>query len=354
MMSYVPNRRDILKWGLTAGISANLGLPGLAQRDLIPYGAALYLPDLEADPQLGIEIAQRCQLVTPVGELKWDTSRPASGVFDFHSGDEIAEFARAQGLRMHGHTLLWYSANPDWVMRMSSAAQAEREMEDHITTMMTRYGDVARSWDVVNEPIPDLASSPKARRDSIWRELLGEGFIGRAFRRAHAVDPEALLILNEYDVEFAIEHSPAKRAAFSHLVHELVDAGVPIHGVGIQAHLRGGWPVAKHELAAFADDMRRLGLKVLVTELDVIDHELSGSIIERDALIAEQVEDLLEALSASGPIHSISTWGLTDKFTWIRWAFPRSDGTGNRPLPLDETYRPKPFHDVIEQYRVRA
>lgn len=354
MASYTPSRRDILKLGLSAGVSAGFGLPAWAAQYPIPFGAGLYLPDLEADPQLGREIAKRCQLVTPVGELKWNVSRPEKGVFDFVSGDFIANFARSNGIGMHGHTLLWYSQNPDWVMQMSSAVEAEYEMNDHITTMMTRYSDVSTNWDVVNEPIPDVADSSSSRRQSVWRNLLGEDFIARAFRHAHATDSNALLVLNEYDVEFAIEHSPAKRAAFSHLVHELVDAGVPIHGVGIQAHLRGGWPIAKHEVAAFADDMRQLGLKILVTELDVMDHELPGSIAVRDRLIATQVEDLLSALSATGPIHSISTWGLTDKFTWIKWAYPRSDGTGNRPLPLDENYQPKPVYDVIERFRRQA
>ncbi len=348
------SRRDVLKGGLSAGAFAGLGFPAMAQQALLPYGAALYRPDLDADPRLGVEIAKRCQRVTPVNELKWNLSRPASGQFDFAPGDAIADFARANGLAMHGHTLVWYAENPDWLASLTSAAAAEREMDDHIATLMTRYGDVAQSWDVVNEPIPDVARSPKARRDSIWRRLLGDDYIGLAFRKAHAVDPQALLVLNEYDLEFAIEHSPAKRAAFADLVTELVDAGVPVNGIGIQAHLRGGWPIAKDEFARFVEDMRRLGLQILVTELDVMDQDLPRSITERDALIAAQVTDLFEALWASGPVHSITTWGLTDKFTWVKWAYPRADGSGNRPLPLDEFYAPKPMHDVIERFRRMA
>lgn len=351
MVSIEPSRRDVLQLGLAAAASVGLGLPVRAGQTPLPFGAALYWPDLEIDPRLGTEIARRCQRVTPVSELKWNSSHPAPGTFAFAPGDAIAKFARINELAMHGHTLIWYADNPDWVMQMSGAAEAERAMDDHISTMMTRYGNVARSWDVVNEPIPDLAHSPKARRQSIWSDCLGDSYIARAFEKAHAVDPDALLVLNEYDLEFSIEHSPAKRAAFSHLVHELVDADVPIHAVGIQAHLRGGWPIATEELARFASDMRQLGLEILVTELDVMDHELPGPVAERDALIAKQVNDMLGALSASGPIHSITTWGLTDKFTWIRWAYPRADGLGNRPLPFDEAYRAKPMHEVIEHFR---
>lgn len=358
-MSFMaPTRREILLWSLAAGASLAAGgvtAPAWASATGLsaPFGAALYLPDLDADPRLGAAIAAHCQRVTPVNELKWTSSRPARGVFDFAASDRIADFARDKGLAMHGHTLLWYAENPDWVSALSPA-EAERVMADHIRTVMLRYQDVARSWDVVNEPIPDVAHAPSARRDSVWRGLVGDDYIARAFHLAHEIDPTALLVLNEYDLEFSIEHSPAKRAAFSHLVHELVDGGVPIKAVGLQAHLRGGWPIAKDEFARFVADIRALGLKVLVTELDVMDHELPGPAAERDAIIAAQVEDFLAAATASGPLESITTWGLTDRFTWVRWAYPRADGTGNRPLPLDEDYNPKPMFEVIERYRRAA
>lgn len=352
-----PTRRDVLALGMAAGAYAATG-GGIASAQVpagqVPFGAAVYLPDLDADPRLGEAIFAHCQRVTPVNELKWIYSRPAPDVFDFAASDRIADFARANDLAMHGHTLVWYAELPDWVNRLSPGAEAERALTQHIVTTMQRYGDVARSWDVVNEPIPDVVRRPGDRRDTRWRALLGDGYIEQAFRLAHQIDPGALLVINEYDVEFATGHFPAKREAFAHLIRELVEKDVPVHAVGLQAHLRGGIPIAKDELAEFVAEMRQLGLKILVTELDVIDKDLPGPIAERDALIAAQVEDFLEAITASGPLDSITTWGLTDKFTWIRWAFRRADGTGNRPLPLDEDYRPKQMFDVIERFRSMA
>jgi len=35
----------------------------------------------------------------------------------------------------------------------------------------------------------------------------------------------------------------------------------------------------------------------------------------------------------------------------VRWAYPRADGRGNRPLPFDENYAPKPMFEVIDHYR---
>lgn len=352
-----PTRRDVLALGLAAGAYAAAGggaAPAGAAARPVPFGAAVHLPDLEADARLGAAVAAHCQRVTPVSELKWTSSRPGPDAFDFSAGDRIADFARANGLAMHGHTLVWYAEIPDWVKALAGAAEAEKALARHIVAIMLRYGDVARSWDVVNEPIPDVVRRPSDRRDSLWRALLGDGHIERAFRLAHAVDPGAQLVINEYDIEHATGYSPARRGAFAHLVRELVEKDVPVHAVGLQAHLRGGVPIDGDGLAAFVAEMRGLGLKILVTELDVIDVDLPAPAAERDALVARQVEEFLAAVTASGPLDSITTWGLTDRFTWINWAYARGDGAASRPLPLDADYRPKPMLDVIERFRRAA
>jgi endo-1,4-beta-xylanase len=353
------DRRDFLRTAAGAGLlcaSVNGARAQDAQSagNRLPYGAAVFLPDLENDLRLGQAIGKYCSRITPVNEMKWDAMRPSASSFNFKATDVIATFAREHKLTMHGHPLIWYAAMPDWINSVGGAAAVESLMENHIITTMNRYRDVTRSWDVVNEPIPDVANSPSARRDGFWPDNMGQGYIAKAFEIAHAVDPTAQLVLNEYDVEFASKHSPAKRAAFRNLILELLDKGAPIHAVGLQGHLRGGWPIAKDELAAFVTEMKGHGLAILVTELDVMDHELPGPIAERDAIIAAQVEDFLEAASAAGPLDSITTWGLSDQYSWIRWAYPRKDGTANRPLPLDWGFEPKPMLQVIEKFRSRS
>ena len=100
--------------------------------------------------------------------------------------------------------------------------------------------------------------------------------------------------------------------------------------------------------------MRTRGLTCLVTELDVMDQHLPRPEGVRDALIAAQVHDLLNAVSAPGPLDAVLTWGITDRHSWIPYAVPRSDGAANRPLPLDREFRRKPFMDVIDQFTGRV
>ncbi len=316
----------------------------------VAYGAAVSFDDLKSDPRLGTAIAENCSQLVPVSELKWSDLRPAPDLFTFGKADAIAAFARDNGLAMRGHTLVWYAAMPEWTKSVSTAAAAERLLTEHIETVVSRYRGRIHSWDVVNEVIPDVARSPTDRRESFWSAHLGQRYIPLAFRLAAAVDPDAQLVLNEYDVEFGDEHFPAKRAAFRHLILELLDAGVPLHAIGLQCHLRNDKSIDRDGLQKFVAEMHGHGLKVLVTELDIMDQNLPAADAVRDKIIATRVDDLLGAITAAAPLDAVLTWGISDRYSWVPYTFPRRDRRPNRPLPLDAEFRRKPFMDVIDRF----
>jgi len=336
-----------------AAMAALAALPGTAMarpKRLIPYGAAVALDDLRSDPRLGQTIAALCDSIVAVSEMKWNELRPRPGEFEFDRADELVAFARDNGLAMRGHTLVWYAAMPGWTEDIASAAEAERVLTTHIQTVMTRYRGSIRSWDVVNEPIPDVAKGVTDRRPTIWSRHLGERYLAQAFKIAAEIDPTAELVLNEYDIEFGDARCLAKRAAFRDLIHKLLDQGAPLRAIGLQSHLRGPLPVDVDGLAAFVTEMRSLGLKCLVTELDVIDQKLPGPPAALDRAVAGKVNDLLTAASAGGPLQSVTTWGLSDRYSWITHSYPRADGLRNRPLPLDAEFKRKPFMDIVDQF----
>jgi endo-1,4-beta-xylanase len=348
------SRRDVAKQLLAATAFAAAGGRAVAATARparrVPYGAAVALDDLRADPRLGTAIAGLCDSIVAVSEMKWNELRPRPGEFEFDRADELAAFARANGLAMRGHTLVWYAAMPDWTQDIASAAEAERVLTTHIQTVMTRYRGTIHSWDVVNEPIPDAARGVSDRRPTIWSRHLGERYLALAFRLAAEVDPQAELVLNEYDIEFGDARCKLKRAAFRDLVLRLLDAGAPLKAIGLQCHLRGPMAIDTDGLSAFVAEMRGLGLKCLVTELDVIDQKLPGPPAALDRAVAGKVNDLLTAAAAGGPLQSITTWGLSDRYSWVPYSYPRDDGLRNRPLPLDAEFRRKPFMDIVDRF----
>ncbi len=175
-------------------------------------------------------------------------------------------------------------------------------------------------------------------------------YIARAYRAAAAADPAARLVLNEYDVEHVGPRFTRKRAALRRLAFELLDAGAPLHAIGLQCHLRGATPIDHDGVSAFVSEMRGAGLDVYVTELDVIDADLPAAPAERDAIVARQVEALLAAVNEPQPLGTLLTWGLSDRYTWMTQTLPRPDHLPNRPLPLDADFQPKPFLAKIEKF----
>jgi endo-1,4-beta-xylanase len=316
----------------------------------IPYGSSASRVPLAKDLDYRHALETYCQQLTPEGGLFWFDLRPSRDQFNFDFADSVLAFAEANSMTMRGHTLVWYGAMPDWTKQIGSAAEAERELVNHITRVVSRYRGKIKTWHVVNEPIDEPKGKVAGLRPSVWLQYLGEKYIDMAFRLAHQADPAAELLLNEYDIECVDDISPPRRQALLQLVHNLLDRGVPLHGVGLQGHIRGSHEIDGTGLHAFVSEIRSLGLSVHVTELDVIDNELPAPAVARDAIVAARAYDFLNAIFAGARPAVIATWGITDRYTWMPMWYKRTDGLRNRPLPLDEDYRPKPLWSVIDYF----
>jgi len=346
------SRRQVIVGG---GAALAVGSSGINHAESalirrIPYGACVNRVALEKDADYRAALKAYCQQLTPEGGLFWDGLRPARDQFDFGFADAVLDFAEANRMTMRGHALVWYAAMPGWTKEISSAAEAERELATHIERVVTRYRGKIKTWHVVNEPIGDPKDNVADLRPSVWLRYLGPKYIDLAFRLAHQIDPSAELLLNEYDIESVNDISPPRRQALLKLIRDLVSRGVPLHGVGMQGHIRGKDPIDGNGVYRFASDVRSMGLSLHVTELDVIDDTFPASVIERDAMVAERARDFLTPIFAAARPSVIATWGITDRYTWVPTWFKRRDGLPNRPLPLDATYRPKPLWQVIDYF----
>ena len=316
----------------------------------IPYGACVNYAPLSRDLDYRAALKSYCDQLTPEGGLFWFDLRPAPDQFKFDMADAMLAFADANEMTLRGHTLIWYGAMPDWTKAISGAAEAEREMTTHIERVMSRYRGKIKTWHVVNEAIDDSKGEVPGLRPNVWLQNLADKYIDLAFRTAHRVDPAAELVLNDYGLECADDKQPKKRQAFLKLIRDLLDRGVPLHGVGLQGHILGGYQIDRDGLHDFVAELRSLGLSVHVTELDVIDNALPGPVAVRDAVVAARAYDFLEPICAAIQPSVIATWGITDRYTWVPVYNKRKDGLPNRPLPLDANYQPKPLWRVIDYF----
>jgi endo-1,4-beta-xylanase len=343
-------RRDAL--AAAAGLAAGLAAGGArAGRGAIPVGSAAQIETFRADPRYREALKRYCSVIVPMNDLKWEALRYDRDRFDFSGADELVGFARQNGQALRGHALLWGEALPPWAREMSSKAEAERELIRHVETVVDRYKGRIATWDVVNEVIAHEPTLEAPYRDTIWQRLLGPEHIEIAFRTAARVDPKARLVVNDYDFEDPDPRIAVRREVALRIIRRLKDKGIPVHGLGMQAHLYGERAIDSQGLRQFMLELGKLDMDVEITELDVIDWRLPADPAVRDRAAASLVSSFLDAVVSVRQPRAIVTWGLTDRYSWIAETFPRQDGARARPLPLDTEYKPKPMMKVLDRYR---
>lgn len=349
MHSFVPTRRAALVGGLSllaspACAAPRLDLRSAAARRGLRYGCALEPHSVEVDADFAALVRAQCGLITAENALKWSALRPAADRFDFEAADRVAAFARSARAAMHGHCLVWHEAMPDWLTATLTPRNAKALLTEHVAAVVGRYAGTVMSWDVVNEPVERNDRRPDGLRKSPWLRALGPDYLEIAFGAAHAADPRARLALADYGLEYDDEPwMVEKRGTMLTLLRGLVARGVPIHALALQGHLLGDRPPAFGKgLAAFLAEVAGLGLEIYITELDVNDQNLPGSVEARDRVVAENYARFLDAVLAQPAVKTVVTWGLSDRYTSKTTMFSRRDGAPVRPLPFDADLRPKP------------
>ena len=314
------------------------------------FGCAGAAPIFQKDGILLEKMATEANIFIPEAHLKWEFTEPQPNAFDFAGPDSIVDFAARHDMIMHGHTLVWYAAIPDWVQRLATATDAHAALERHIGTLVARYRGKVWAWDVVNEPIEPKDGLDGGYRNSIWQRLLGIEHVDLAFRLARAADPAVTLSLNEYGIEYTTAENRSRRRDILALLQRLRDRGTPIDCFALQSHLVGHQVFDRKELTDFLRRVTGLGYRLMITELDVNDAEIPGNEPTRDQAVARHVDEYLDIVCAVARPLSISTWGLSDRSTWLPQYFHRADGKPLRPLPLDRDFNRKPMWEVLAKY----
>lgn len=311
------------------------------QRDLLDY-------DRKNPTEFQRILAAEFDSLTPENDMKWAEIHPGPGVYDFSGADAIMAFAQANNQEVRGHTLLWHSQNPQWVIDASATwtcEEARDVLEDHITTVVGRYAGEIYEWDVANEIFQDDWDAGGVRLRTEANPFLKAcaddpvALIGDAFRWAHEADPEAVLFLNDYNAEGI----NTKTDAYYALAQELLADGVPLHGMGSQGHLSLQYGFDDSIQANF-ERFAALGLKVAVTEADVRmplgeDGEPTA---EQIALQAERYDAMLEACLNVAACTSFTLWGFDDERSWVPFVFPEGYAT-----VMTEEFEKKPAYDAL-------
>jgi len=306
-----------------------------------------------SDAQYRSLFEQQAGILFTEDDLLWWRLRPTpESDLDFTYADRIIDLANRNGLLVFGAHLVWDEGFGDgwtdddlWGM---SHQKATHLIDSTIDAVVSRYRGKVAAWSVVNEAI----DTNGVRTNVPWYSTIGPDYIADAFTRAQAADPTALLVYNDYGYETDIDGDTAadKRAATLDVLDGLLSQGVPVHALGIQAHLHAARFSEKFDADAYAtflSDVAARGLKILITELDVLDDGLPADPPKRDDAVASVYSTYLDAALQQPDIAAVMTFGLSDRYTWLQEDYPRSDGADRRPLPFDEDMKPKPAMSAL-------
>ena len=343
---------------LTLGSTASAQGLKDAYKDYFTIGVAVNKRNISDAAQMEL-IKKEFNSITAENDMKVGEIHPKEGVWNWGAADSIADFCRKNGIRLRGHNLCWHSQFADWMFVDKKGKPVKKEvfyqrLKEHIQTVVNRYKDIVYCWDVVNEAMADQAFGWPGRpanpyRDSKLFQLCGDEFIAKAFEYAHEADPNALLFYNDYN-----ECDPGKRDRIYNMVKKMQDAGVPIHGIGMQGHYNIYGP-SEEDIDAAITKYAQLVKHIHVTELDLRTNTEQGGQLRfsrgeakpQAPYIATLQEDQYNRIfrifrKHKDVIDNVTFWNLGDRDSWL--------GVNNHPLPFDENYKPKRSYRIIRDF----
>ena len=323
-----------------------------AYKDYFTIGVAVNMRNVSTPEHIEL-IKQNYNSITAENDMKPGELHPAEGVWNWEKADAIAEFCRKHNLPLRGHTLVWHSQFANWMFVDKKGEPVTKEvfyarLEDHIKTVVERYKDIIYCWDVVNEAMIDDDNAENPYRQSLLYQIAGDEFIAKAFEYAHEADPNALLFYNDYNAA-----NPGKRDRIYNMVKKMKDAGVPIHGIGMQGHYNIYGP-SNEDIDAAISKYKTLVDHIHFTELDIrVNEEMGGQLqfsregVKITSKVQRMQEKKYDALfkilrKHKDVVKNVTFWNLSDRDSWL--------GANNYPLPFDTEYKPKNLYKIIKDF----
>lgn len=316
-------------------------LKTLAQNNGIELGNHAIYTRIQEPAYKNILVSQHSFVLldnTPNWHFNGYDLRPAKDKYDFSEMDELVSFAKKNNMEMQAHHLLWGEQKwlPDWLKNGNySKQELDAIIKDHIYTVAGRYKGQIREWTVINEPF--TRAEHLYGLNDWWADNTGsQEYIDKAFIWAHEADPNAKLLINDFNTEYDNKISDA----MYDYVKSAKKRGIPIDGAGFQMHIDGSNPPKRQEVVDNFKRFADLGVGVYVTEFDVNMADVKANYNKKAEIEAGIYYDMIKACIDSHVCKSFAFLGITDKETWYNYMGIKQP----MPLMFDENYTPKPAY----------
>jgi endo-1,4-beta-xylanase len=319
------------------------------------YGSSAATWQVQPDADYAALYARESGMLLTEDDLLWYRLKPTQdSPLDFSYGDQIVSFAAGNAQPVLAAHLVWDEGlgdgwDPDALFNLS-AQDARDLLFGTIRQEVTHYAGRVKAWVVANEVTDGNEKDANGFwTEEPWYQTIGPTYVEKAFKLAHQHDPNALLLINEFGFETGPD-AVGRRKSILKAIDYLKSKNVPVHALGIQAHLNADKFAQKFNTAAyrtFLSNVAARGLSIFITEMDVQDDGLPADIPSRDAAVADVYARYLSVALQEPAVKVVLNFGLSDRYTWLQEDYPREDGAARRPLPFDEDLQPKPAYTAI-------
>ncbi len=268
----------------------------------------------------------------------WGAFERLEGKPDTEHVKQMARWCRDNGIRTKGHPLCWNSVPPKWLAGKSPEQVEKLQMSRTVREVKAFIG-LVDTWDVVNEAVAFPNRSPKTNEITKLCIRLGRvEMIKRSFAAARKTNPDATLILNDFDTS----------AKYEKLIRDCLDAGVRIDVIGIQSHMHKRYWGAKRAWDV-CQRFAKFGRPLHFTELTILsgkrktdsdwNRRRPGWVTtpEGEKRQATHVEELYRVLFSHPAVEAITWWDFSDQGAW--------QGAPAGLVRKDMT--PKPAYEVL-------
>ncbi len=309
--------------------------------DNFDFGTAVVYPELLDSSRMAF-CKHQFSIMTAGNEMKPEALLDLPACVALAKADEAAvavkfdrctpflNWCRDNGIKVHGHVLVWHSQTPEAFFHVGydaeqplcsreiMLARMERYIQQVLTWTSANYPGLIVSWDVVNEAV---AEDGTKLRESNWTKVVGEDFVNRAFEYARKYAAEGIkLFYNDYN-----STGDPKLDTICKLLDSLIADGT-IDGHGFQCHYSVDHPTAERVDFAFRQ-MADRNLLIRVSELDVnVDDNSEESFTKQAAYYGRLMRVFLRYADR---IPAVQVWGTVDNLSWHADKYPLLfDGDG--------------------------
>ena len=235
--------------------------------------------------------------------MKWPRMLNEDGTYnteDMQKLDRCINWLKENNIQLRGHNVLW----PSWENMPKSMKKYEPHpkqlrsvLDKRIVDAVTRFKGQLCEWDLVNEPVH--------HRDVL--NIFGEEELAHWYKLAEKIDPETHMYINQWYALNGTYHE-----GYLCMIENLVKAGAPVEGIGLQGHLNVEHftdPAEVEKIWSKLNQYAEFGLPIKITEFDI-----NGD--KGEELQAEAIGNALTLFFSHPAVNGIMIWGFWDGRHW--------------------------------------